>query len=370
MQDLQAWLRLQATPGVGTQTAAALLRRYGAPADIFRQSSAELRRWVRPEVAQALATVPSGLPALHQRVLDWLARPACGTSHAVWTWAHASYPPCLLALVDPPLLVYAQGQLASPVPPGIAVVGSRNATPQGLENARAFARHLGDAGFCIVSGLAWGIDTAAHQGALAAARSADDCATLAVVGSGLDRVYPERNTGLAQQIAARGALISEYPPGTAPLAHHFPQRNRLIAAFSSAVLVVEASLKSGSLITARLALDLGREVLAIPGSIHSAQARGCHALIRQGAKLVESVEDVMEELTLAPGPHPAVAAADQAEPSPLLQALGHDPVAMEVLLQRTNLDVAALQSALLALELAGDVTRLPGGLFQRMTRLH
>lgn len=369
MHDLEGWLRLQATPGVGAQAAAVLLRHYGAPSEIFRQSPAELRHWVRLEVAQALATPPSGWEALHHRVQDWLARPACGASHAVWSWAHASYPSCLLALADPPLLVYAQGQLASPMPTGIAVVGSRNPTPQGLENARAFARHLGEAGFCIVSGLAWGIDTAAHQGALAAARPPDACATLAVVGTGLDRVYPERNSGLAHQIAQHGALISEYPPGAPPLAHHFPQRNRLIAAFSSAVLVVEASLKSGSLITARLALDLGREVLAIPGSIHSAQARGCHALIRQGAKLVESVADVLEELAPAQPLQPSATATDPIEPSPLLRALGHDPVAMEILLQRTGLDVATLQSALLALELAGDVARLPGGFFQRLTRV-
>ena len=368
MDDLQGWLRLQATPGVGAQTAVELLRRHGTPAAIFRQTESVLRQSVRAEVARALSVTPVGLAALQERVQHWLAHPTAGVSHAVWSWADESYPACLLTLADPPLLLYVQGRLDRGLGPAVAVVGSRNPTPQGVENARAFARHLGQAGFCIVSGLAWGIDAAAHQGALAAASNPAQWPTLAVVGTGLDRVYPERNTGLAHQIAQTGVLVSEYPPGTAPLAHHFPQRNRLIAAFSAAVLVVEASLKSGSLITARLALDLGREVLAIPGSIHSAQARGCHALIRQGAKLVESVEDVLEELApvhrpLAVVAPPALAAAP---PSALLQALGFDPVSVEVLLQRTGLDIASLQSALLEHELAGEVARLPGGFFQRV----
>lgn len=370
MDDLQAWLRLQATPGVGAQTAVDLLRRHGTPSAIFRQSESVLRQSVRTKVARALSVTPPGLVAMQERVQDWLAHPAPGTSHAVWSWADENYPACLLTLADPPLLLYVQGRLDRRLASAVALVGSRNPTPQGVENARAFARHLRQAGFCIVSGLAWGIDAAAHQGALSAVSDLAQWPTLAVVGTGLDRVYPERNTGLAHQIAQTGLLVSEYPPGTAPLAHHFPQRNRLIAAFSAAVLVVEASLKSGSLITARLALDLGREVLAIPGSIHSAQARGCHALIRQGAKLVESVDDVLEELAPAHQPLAVAAPADLAgtPPSALLQALGFDPVSVEALLQRTGLDIAALQSGLLELELVGDVARLPGGCFQRVRR--
>jgi DNA processing protein len=193
---------------------------------------------------------------------------------------------------------------------------------------------------------------------------------LAVVGTGLDRVYPERNAGLAQQIARQGLLVSEYPPATAPMAHHFPQRNRLIAALSAAVLVVEASLKSGSLITAKLALEMGREVMAIPGSIHSAQARGCHALIRQGAKLVETTQDVLEELApaLRPIPTAPTPPLEATAPSALLMAMGFDPVTPEVLAQRTSLAISALQAALLNLELNGEVARLPGGFFQRLGR--
>jgi DNA processing protein len=370
MDDFQDWLRLQGTPGVGAQTAAGLLRRYGSATAIFRQSESELRSCLRPALAEALRVVPAGLAQLQTRVAHWLSHPAPGVSHAVWTWADENYPPSLLTLADPPLLLYVQGQLDRAMSPALALVGSRNPTPQGLENARAFAGHLAEAGYCIVSGLAWGIDAAAHQGALDAPPSNDRWPTLAVVGTGLDRVYPERNFGLAQQIAHRGLLVSEYPPATAPMAHHFPQRNRLIAALSSAVLVVEASLKSGSLITAKLALELGREVMAIPGSIHSAQARGCHALIRQGAKLVESMADVLDELApeLHASPPVPVPFQEETVPCALLMALGFDPVTTDVVAQRTGLDIATLQAALLNLELAGDVARLPGGYFQRLRR--
>jgi len=371
MNDLHGWLRLQVTPGVGAQTAAGLLRRYGSPAAIFEQSERELRRSLRPELAHALLGEPASLADLEARVAVWLSHSAPGVSHAVWTWGDERYPPSLLTLSDPPMLLYAQGQLGQAFAPALALVGSRNPTPQGLENARAFGRHLAEAGHAIVSGLAWGIDAAAHQGALAASVPSDRCPTVAVVGTGLDRVYPERNVSLAQQIAQRGLLVSEYPPGTAPMAHHFPQRNRLIAALSSAVLVVEASLKSGSLITAKLALEIGREVMAIPGSIHSAQARGCHALIRQGAKLVESMEDVLEELApiLHAAPSAPATGPQEARPSPLLSAIGFDPVTIEVLAQRTGWAIPALQAGLLNLELTGEVARLPGGFFQRLHRL-
>ena len=371
MIDLHEWLRLQVTPGVGAQAAAGLLRRYGSPAAIFQQPERELRRSLRPELANALLGEPASLAALEARVAGWLSHSAPGVSHAVWTWGDERYPQSLLALSDPPLLLYAQGQLGQAIAPALALVGSRNPTPQGMENARAFGRHLAEAGYAIVSGLAWGIDAATHQGALEASVPNDRCPTLAVVGTGLDRVYPERNVGLAQQIAQRGLLVSEYPPGTAPMAHHFPQRNRLIAALSSAVLVVEASLKSGSLITAKLALELGREVMAIPGSIHSAQARGCHALIRQGAKLVESMEDVLEELApiLHAAPSAPAKGPQEARPSALLSAIGFDPVTIEVLAQRTGWAIPALQAGLLNLELTGAVARLPGGFFQRLHRL-
>jgi DNA processing protein len=278
-------------------------------------------------------------------------------------------------------MVYAQGQAAPMGASALAVVGSRTPTAQGRENALAFAQDLAASGVCVVSGLALGIDAAAHEGALRGG-AALPVATVAVVGTGLDRVYPKGNQALAQAVAQRGWLISEYPLGTPPLAAHFPQRNRLIAALGQGCLVVEAALSSGSLITAHQALELGREVFAIPGSIHSPQSRGCHALIRQGAKLVESAQDVWDELR-APGlwggglAQPRSAAQSDAaatdDPSgpdgrngdPVLQALGWEPCGLDTLQARCGWDTAALQAHLLQLELDGQVSRLSGGRFQR-----
>jgi DNA processing protein len=258
------------------------------------------------------------------------------------------------------------GRLAQPPQRAVAIVGSRNPTPQGLLNARAFARALAEAGVTVVSGLALGIDGAAHQGALDGA-AADALATIAVVGTGLDRVYPKRHLELAHRIAERGMILSEYPLGTPPLPGNFPRRNRLIAALGQGTLVVEAALESGSLITARLAAEQGREVFAIPGSIHSPQSRGCHALLRQGAKLVESAQDVLEDLRFVLPSAPAPALAEEAEgEDPLLHALGFDPVGLDALIARTGIPAPLLQAQLLELELAGRVARLPGGLFQRI----
>jgi DNA processing protein len=290
--------------------------------------------------------------------------------HAVWTWGDAQYPPGLLALDDPPPLLFAQGQLERSCNTSVAIVGSRNPTAQGRDNARAFAHSLQAAGCCVVSGLALGIDGAAHQGALQAANRLT-CATIAVVGTGLDQVYPRAHQGLARQVAQHGWLLSELPPGTPAIAHHFPRRNRLIAGLSSGVLVVEAALKSGSLITADMALSQGKEVFAVPGSIHSALSRGCHALLRQGAKLVETAQDVLEELPSqlqvdtddAP---PAHAQPQGATQQALCHALGHDPQSLDVLLVRSQL---ALEDALVALhelESRGVLARLPGGLYQRI----
>lgn len=254
----------------------------------------------------------------------------------------------------------------------VAVVGSRNPTPQGLFNAREFARALAQSGLTVVSGLALGVDGAAHEGALQGAAT-DRPATLAVVGTGLDRVYPRQHLELAHRVARHGFLVSEFSLGTPALAPNFPRRNRLIAGLSQATLVVEAALKSGSLVTARLASEQGREVLAIPGSIHAPQSRGCHALIKQGAKLVESAEDVLQELRApavgrngvgCPAPAPVLPRGD--EDAALLAQLGHDPVSLDALLARTGFDTATLQARLLELELAGAVARLPGGLFQRV----
>jgi len=262
----------------------------------------------------------------------------------------------------------------------IAIVGSRNPTAQGAINAHDFAKALGQAGLTVVSGLALGVDAAAHEGALASlSPSARHLATIAVVGTGLDRVYPRGHLDLARRIAGQGLMLSEYPLGTPPLAANFPRRNRLIAALSQGTLVVEAALQSGSLITARLAADQGREVFAIPGSIHATQARGCHALIKQGAKLVESAQDVLDELKLelaAPDATDSVAkesmttelSGQKKADLALLAALGTDPVGLDALQARCGLDAASLQTGLMLLELDGQVARLPGGLFQRLHR--
>jgi DNA processing protein len=254
-------------------------------------------------------------------------------------------------------------------------VGSRNPTSQGAANAQQFSQALAQAGFTIVSGLALGVDGAAHSGALEGAAE-DLIATVAIVGTGLDRVYPRQHRDLAHRIAERGLILSEYPLGTPPLSPNFPKRNRIIAGLTRGTLVVEAALKSGSLITARLAVEQGKDVFAIPGSIHSTQARGCHALIKQGAKLVESAQDILEELLPAqrtPGAaaHSSVgdddleAFADDSD-DPLWTALGFDPVGLDALLARTGMDISTLQVRLMELELDGRVSRMPGGLFQRL----
>ncbi|RYF69146.1 MAG: DNA-protecting protein DprA, partial [Comamonadaceae bacterium] len=315
-----------------------------------------------------------------------------GPARAVVTLGDARYPQTLLDTEDPPLLMYLMGPAAlvnhRPFSPDrcLAVVGSRNPTAQGGENARLFSRALRSAGCTIVSGLALGVDAAAHEGALDVVVDADEdtAATIAVVGTGLDRVYPRNNLDLAHRIAMHGLLVSEYPLGTPPLAANFPKRNRIISGLSQGTLVVEAALASGSLITARMAAEQGREVFAIPGSIHAPQSRGCHALIRQGAKLVESAQDVLEELRMPLGSTPVRGQQDTSEegdadaevdsaapadtPSPLLRALGFDPMGVDALVARTGMNAASLQVELLELELDGQVARLPGGLFQRLGR--
>ncbi len=308
----------------------------------------------------ALQTVPEALDTDTDVVLAWLGG---SPDRHLLTLADREYPPELLQTADPPLALYVQGQLSAlRHPRRLAIVGSRNPTPQGEANARQFAKALGEAGVCVVSGLALGVDGAAHEGALLA-----NAPTIAVVGTGLDRVYPKSHLDLAHRIAVQGALVSEYPLGTPPLPPHFPQRNRIIAGLSQGTLVVEAALKSGSLITARQAAEQGREVFAIPGSIHAPQARGCHALIRQGAKLVESAQDILEDLRLIEPQEPETGASAQAT-HPLLDAMGFDPVSLDALQARTGIPTAALQAQLLELELDGHVARLPGGLLQRLVQ--
>ena len=369
--ELRAWLRLSLTDGVGNDAARRLLAAFGSPQAVFAQSEAALRQVVTAKQALALLTDPNELAVQCVRTQQWLAHQPDTHGHAVWTLGDAHYPAALLQLPDPPLMVYAQGQLEATLGPAVAIVGSRNPTPQGAQTAAQFGEALAAAGLCVVSGLALGVDGAAHLGALRGARSretADHWHTVAVVGTGLDRVYPRQHQTLAYDIAQHGLMLSEYHLGTAPLPANFPKRNRLIAALGLGTLVVEAALQSGSLITARLALDLGREVLAIPGSIHATQSHGCHALIRQGAKLVEKAQDVLEELqlqeqTLLFDESPP----DDATTEPtLLGHMGYGPVSLDALQARCGIATASLQAQLLTLELDGLIGRLPGGLFQRL----
>ena len=387
--ELAGWLRLTLSPGIGNETARRLLAAFGLPENIFQQPLTALTQVANTAQAAGLASAPPELEALLTATWDWLHAPIGDQGDVckrIITLGDTDYPASLLAINDPPLVLYVQGDAsivcAKPANAGrlsrsfarsVAIVGSRNPTPQGTMNARRFARTLAQAGLTIVSGLALGIDGAAHEGALEGAEAdLDRLATIAVVGTGLDRVYPKTHLDLARRITARGVIVSEYPIGTPPLSTNFPKRNRIIAALSQGTLVVEAALKSGSLITAREASEQGKEVFAIPGSIHSTQTRGCHALIKQGAKLVESAQDVLEELRWDDGAGPAtnhgadIACGPAPEDTPVLRALGFDPVGLDALQARTGIDTARLQAQLMALELQGEVARLPGGLFQRI----
>jgi DNA processing protein len=362
--ELTAWLRLLETPQVGRESARKLLAAFGSAQAVLAAPTAARRELVSAATATALAEVPDAVAALVDTTIQWLSEAPEESPRQVLTLGDPSYPHLLLETADPPLLLYLQGDIRLLGTHSLAVVGSRNPTPQGTENARSFSTHLSEAGLTIVSGLALGIDGAAHEGALSGPGR-----TVAVVGTGLDRVYPRRHLELARRIASFGLIVSEYSLGTPPLPPNFPMRNRIIAGLTRGTLVVEAALQSGSLITARLASEAGRDVFAIPGSIHSPQSRGCHALIKQGAKLVESAQDVLEELPL----HGVVrSSSDEPQPEPqnedpLLQALGFDPVTLDALVARTGWPAPQLSTRLLELELAGQVARLPGQLFQRVS---
>jgi DNA processing protein len=333
--ELAGWLRLALNPAISSEVARRLLASFGLPASIFAQDTDALAQVVDRARAEELQRDPERLQELIDSTLLWLDQDR--SRREVLTLGDAAYPQALLALEDPPLMLYRMGLLSQPPQRALAVVGSRNPTPQGLQNARQFSRAFAEAGVTVVSGLALGVDGAAHEGALEGA-AADAVATIAVVGTGLDRVYPKQHLDLAHRIGERGMLVSEYPLGTPPLQHNFPRRNRLIAGLSQGTLVVEAALQSGSLITARLASEQGKEVFAIPGSIHSPQARGCHALLRQGAKLVESAQDVLEDLRYvlpaAPGTAPS---PDPEGDDALLAALGFDPMGLDALVARTGI---------------------------------
>lgn len=355
---LADWLRLSLTPGLGAATIRALLDRFGLPENILAARS-QLPQLLGRECVEKLFSTEVSRAA--QNALRWADAPG----NAVVTLADMEYPRLLLEISDPPPLLYARGRLELLGAPALAVVGSRNATAQGETNARRFARAFSEAGLAIVSGLALGIDAAAHRGGLEGPGS-----TLAVLGTGIDVVYPARNAALATDIADRGLLISEYPLGSPASARNFPRRNRLISGLARGCLVVEAALGSGSLITARAAAEQGREVFAVPGSIHSPLSKGCHALIKSGAKLVESAEDVLTELTafsLGSDARNVQRQEPDATDEPLLAVMGFDPIDVDSLCARAGLAADTVAAELMRLELAGRVAIVRGGFYQRLT---
>jgi DNA processing protein len=363
--DLAHWVALSLIDGIGSVTLCQLLRRFGSPAGVFAASKSQLKEIVDDKIASSItngldenAVAPS---------LAWLSSPQ---NHII-TLADSIYPKALLEIANPPAILYAKGNLDCLASPCLAVVGSRNSTPQGEKNAEDFSENLSRQGLCIVSGMAIGIDGAAHRGALKA-----NGATIAVVGTGLDIVYPAKHRNLAHQIVSHGLILSEFPLGTPSKAQNFPRRNRIISGLSLGCLVIEANLDSGSLITARLAAEQGREVFAIPGSIHSPVAKGCHQLIKQGAKLVESTDDILSELRLlidvksatpiSPSGSLPKRANEPSEANTVLDSMGFEPVHFDTLLSLTGLTVSALSTMLTLLELDGKVSPLHGGKFQRL----
>lgn len=360
--DTLAWLRLASAPGIGPVTVRLLLATFGLPQQVFEQSVEALSSVVPRKLAAAVLAAPGAtLNQVLGKTMAWLDQPG---NHLL-TLVDPRYPVRLLDLTDPPPLLYIKGDPAALARPALAIVGARAATAQGKADAEAFGRSFSQAGQTVVSGLALGVDAAAHEGGLAG-----EGGTVAVIGTGADRVYPARHLELAHRIAEHGAIVSEFPLGMRGFKDNFPRRNRLIAALARGVLVVEAAARSGSLITARLAAELGREVFAIPGSIHAPLSGGCHFLIRQGAKLVESPEDVMEEFGLSIQPGQARnSAPTRSEPphDPLLAMLTPDPVTLDTLCERSGLAPEALATRLLELELEGRAERLPGNLFRSLS---
>jgi DNA processing protein len=351
--ELAAWIRLRLVPGLGDRTLRRLLGALGLPSKVLASGPGPVAQVVGADLAQRVFGDPH--EAAVAAALDWAARPG----NRVLTLADADYPQRLLEISDPPALLWCRGDARLLSRPCLAVVGSRNATPQGLSNAEQFARAFSDAGLVITSGLALGIDAAAHRGGLAGRSS-----TIAVLGTGADVAYPARNRALYEAIAERGVIVSEFPLGTVAAAANFPRRNRIICGLALGVLVVEAAMESGSLITARLAGEQGRELFAIPGSIHSPLSRGCHALIKDGAKLVESAQDVLSELRIE-SPFAAPLQTSPSHDTGLLAWMGHDPCSIDVLSQRSGLTPDVVSAMLLQLELEGKVAGLPGGRYQR-----
>ena len=357
-EEKSLWICLQKIQGLGGQGILKLLQKFGEPVHIYAASYQNLKSVVSESVASQIKNGPDLASA--ESALQWLANE---NNHLV-TLADSAYPKALLEIPDPPPILFAKGDLSCLNVPSIAIVGSRNASVQGEKNAESFAESLAESGLCIVSGMALGIDGAAHRGALKTKQGK----TIAVVGTGLDIVYPSKHRELAHQIAVQGLIISEFPIGTPSRPENFPRRNRIISGLSLGCLVVEANIQSGSLITAKLAMEQGRDVFAIPGSIHSPVSKGCHALIKQGAKLVDSIRDITDELA----PHlshliseiPTIESAQNSDT--LLELMGFDPINLESLIGRTNLTSDALSAKLLVLELENKIASLPGGRYQRI----
>lgn len=359
-ESLGNWLRLTLTPGIGGETQRKLLTAFGLPDAVFAASRSALRGVVSDKIIDLL--LDSDRDTAITQALSW----SQGVGQHILTLADAEYPQALLEIPDPPTVLYVRGRVDLLNRPALAIVGSRNPTPQGVQNAERFAAAFAEAGLVIASGMALGIDGAAHRGALAAGGD-----TVAFIGTGIDRIYPARHRELALEIGSKGSIVSEFPIGTPVSAYNFPRRNRLISGFSRGTLVVEAAVESGSLITARLAAEQGREVFAIPGSIHSPQSRGCHKLIKQGAKLVETAQDVLEEIRWTPATPMAAssvpeAAATTSAANDLLTAMSFDPCSADELAVRSGLTAEALSVMLLHLELDGRVASLPGGRYQRL----
>src|SRR5258706_5843775 len=362
---LASWLQLTLAPGLGAATLRKLLSQFGLPEKVLAASRAELSRYASAEALRALDSdeVANAVAG----ALAWLEAPG----NSIVTLADTAYPRLLLEIADPPAVLYCRGRTELLNRPALALVGSRNATAQGSSNAEQFARSFSAAGLTIVSGMAQGIDAAAHRGGLAGEGS-----TIAVLGPGGDILYPQANAALGAEIAANGLLLSEFPLGTKALAHNFPRRNRLISGLAQGCLVVEAALASGSLITARAAAEQGREVFAVPGSIHSPLSKGCHALIKSGAKLAEAAEDVLSELSafhrsgFSSGSNAASAAISspptEGTDGPLLACMGFDPADVDSRCARAGMPAERVSAELLRLELEGRVTVLPGGLYQRL----
>lgn len=363
--DTALWVALSQIKGLGNATLCQLLNKYGLPEAIFSTPASKLKEVVSAPIANAIAGGPN-FESLAP-TLTWLK----DSENHIITFADHTYPQQLLEIANPPAILYAKGNISLLQKTCIAMVGSRNATPQGEKNAESFAENLCDHGICVVSGMALGIDGAAHRGAI---KSTGE--TIAVVGTGLDIVYPATHRNLAHQIVQHGLILSEFALGTPSKAQNFPRRNRIISGLSLGCLVVEANLGSGSLITAKLAAEQGREVFAIPGSIHSPVVKGCHSLIKQGAKLVESSEDVLSELpiqtpentgkNISPNGSLPKWANDSPEANTVLGFMGVDPIDFDALQQQTGLTADALSTMLTLLELDGVISKLDGLKFQRL----